>query len=718
MQNKKQQILRYLLRRYAFIIFISFAVAFFFITFSGMIEIAENADWLRSLEETSVSDLAESRLVTKRFLSNLVNLGLSQEILSVGFAGLGVLTSLMLFQHLFSRRKAMFVAEQPIRRQDDFLLRTGVYVLAGLLPTACALLLYPISALVLGMGDCIGINAYRQIGVLLVMHFYGFAIGTLTTMLTGYMWASIAGIVILIAGCEITIFCWQKIAVHYLYTWPTEAGMNFIRKWSPAFTLYKSLLKPDTYSVVLGLLTAIVAMLLALFAYRHRAVEKAEHTIAFETLEIPLGILTTLIGGTVIGFLFMNMLNSGTALVLTLILGAFVVWMASRLVFTFHPKEMWTGLPWASLCSLILASLVFFMRIDLLGIDRYAPNADKVTSITISAYNGANDERYTVENPETIQAALSFMEMLRESSVGNQGYHSVSYSDVTISVNEGRSVTRCFKSGLPTFELRKTEAWKENVAALVGSGEYRQGFLDNKKLYEFLHTLEAGSSDDLNMYITPSSYGSSELLSTDTFQRMIGKRSSMYNFTKDEMIAILNAFIEDFGNRTPETMQTDPIYSIQIYGKINEEYTSSHEMNVYPSDLHVLTQLFDLKTQEAVDWITGEFAADTEHYAVYKVKFDTPVAERKSSSYSYSPISWEKAADGEEAIKWVRQSISKDYGTKYYSASVDDYEEVWLFDLDSIQMEMTDRDFQSMDLVEGSMENPYIYDVRMRWCIL
>lgn len=63
--------------------------------------------------------------------------------------------------------------------------------------------------------------------VLLLIHFYGFAVGALACVLTGYFWAALLAGAVLTVSFEGTFFLWSTIAGHYLDTMPD----SFYQDW-------------------------------------------------------------------------------------------------------------------------------------------------------------------------------------------------------------------------------------------------------------------------------------------------------------------------------------------------------------------------------------------------------------------------------------------------------------------------------------------------------
>lgn len=96
---------------------------------------------------------------------------------------------MILFRHLFSRRKGMLVVSLPDTRMQDFGRRFVCFLLFSVLPIFLCYGLYLLVIVLNGLTDYLLLGKLlTRMAVLLLIHFYGFAVGVLSCVLTGYFW--------------------------------------------------------------------------------------------------------------------------------------------------------------------------------------------------------------------------------------------------------------------------------------------------------------------------------------------------------------------------------------------------------------------------------------------------------------------------------------------------------------------------------------------------
>ena len=373
MQNKRR-IGVYLLKHYAGMALLMLLLAFFLVPFRVLLDCVRNAEMIRAFGGNPgllVQDMG-------RHFSSLLNLAGSQELLSLAFAAMGYFSGIFLFRHLFSGKRTVLEAGLPVKKGTDFLLRSLVYGIDSLLPVILSLALVPVLAGVAGTGGFLSADVFRQCMVLALMHLYGYAVGALSAVMTGQLWACAAVTLTLSAGMEGMLYCWQDIAVHYLFTMPLDAARTWMSTWSPAFSLYKALLRPQAFAPTAGIAATAVFLVLAFVLYRKRAAERTGHSVAFAGLELPGMILASLGSGTLCGMIFMNIIDSEAALLVSLVLGAVLGYMLFRGLILLNMKKAFTFVPLGVACAVVLAAGVFALRFDLAGYDRYVPEAGRL----------------------------------------------------------------------------------------------------------------------------------------------------------------------------------------------------------------------------------------------------------------------------------------------------------------------------------------------------
>ena len=200
MRSTKGNATRFLLRRNLFIGVIVFLIAFYMMPVWGLSHLP-NAGTLAKDSLTSEMMAAEiAATVSTRVMTDPLNL----EMMVILYGWLGFMTAMMLMRHLFSRRQSMLYAALPDRRETDFLRRCVGYAVLCLAPIVINFLLY---LLVIAANGLLGHVAWDRLlpklGRLLLINFYGFAMGMLSSVLTGTWWAAILAGAVLIVGVEV-----------------------------------------------------------------------------------------------------------------------------------------------------------------------------------------------------------------------------------------------------------------------------------------------------------------------------------------------------------------------------------------------------------------------------------------------------------------------------------------------------------------------------------
>ena len=272
MRSNKNRATRFLLRRNLFIGVTVFLVAFYMLPFWALSHIPSEKAFAEEFVNPHSMTTRFTNLVSADVLTGQLNL----ELMVVIFGGLGFLTAIMLMSHQFSRRQIMLYAALPDRREADFLRRCAGYAVLCLAPIVINFLLYLLVVAVNGMTQYIAWGTLLpKFGMLLLINFYGFAIGMLCSVLTGTYWAAVLAGGVLIVGAEALAALWYWLSCRYLHTLVRDSFMDALTRLSPAYTLYKGFYKPDAFSCLPGVVAIVLALALSFVLYRVRKTERA-----------------------------------------------------------------------------------------------------------------------------------------------------------------------------------------------------------------------------------------------------------------------------------------------------------------------------------------------------------------------------------------------------------------------------------------------------------
>lgn len=197
----------------------------------------------------------------------------------------------------------------------------------------------------------------------------------------------------------------------------------------------------------LGIIAVIGVVLVALswLLYRRRQLECAGDFIAVRPLEPVFAVVFTLCVGAVFA-LFGDLIGSGYVLflIIGMVLGWFVAQMLlQRTVKVFRPKAFGKL---AILVAVMIASLLL-VRADLFGVVRYIPDADRVTSVTISRssrFPEYNDSTVKLKNREDIETVVGIHEYLLEQEEDLDGVYYAFPLAIRYELDNGRAVVRYY----------------------------------------------------------------------------------------------------------------------------------------------------------------------------------------------------------------------------------------------------------------------------------
>ncbi len=703
MQNKNRPLV-YMIRQNAVLALLVFTVTFFLvpfqalITFNGFARVMHEAQGM--LEPSWYNDL------TRNISSILISCN-TQETLSFAFAGIGFISAYILFRHLFSRKQAILIASLPLRRRTDFLNRFVVYLIGSFLPSALCLLLYPLFAHMTGFGAYLSIKPWMQICVLLLMHLYGYAVGALSAALTGQVWSCVGMAMILGMCTELSMASWEQIAMHYLYTMPQDTAMPLIRHFSPAFSLYKTIGKPEVFTPWAGMIAIVLFLALGYTAYIRRPAERAEHPVAFERLEMPLALILSLAGGGFCGYVFMNITSSEPVLIIAAAAGAVLVWMLAQVIISLNYRRIFAGLPVGCACAAVLVLCLMALRFDILGYDRYTPVPAKLSCIQVKSDSGPeNKENYTLSTEPTKEAAAALAVMLRDDCVGPRVFHDPMYKKMEMTFGEGLFRKRRGYTGAENAAfVADPDAWTAAAATLVESDEYRAGIIAGANIDLILNQIDSGNGQSVGFTAWEQLYGNSGI-AWENYRSTAGLPREWINVLPDKQLkAVLTAIKTAINKRTIESVQKDPVYYLMLTARTSTGNVTS-TLNVYPDETEVISALIGSKGPEMARLLSGDYAKYTD-CIVYKVVYDTP-----STSFfaeTSSPVSWQRAESPEQAADWISHSVNKGSIERYSSRPVSK-EMLWIFYPESsyeyYDSSLNTQITEDTDLVQLVLDNP------------
>ena len=677
MRSNKKSATRFLLRRNLFIGVIVFLAAFYMMPFWGLSHIPNEKETLAAM------DLAAPEVITERFTQavsvEVMTRPLNLELMVILYGGLGFLTAMMLMRHQFSRRQSMLHAALPDKRESDFLRRCIGYVVLCLVPICINFLLYLLVVALSGLLEYVEWSVLLpKFGMLLVINFYGFSMGVLSSVLTGTYWAALLAGSVLIVGAEALAALWYWLGGRYLHTLVKDSFTDALLRFSPAYSLYKTFYKPTEYACWPGISAIALALILSFVLYRIRRAERAEHTLAFTPLHSLMGFVLPLLGGTFLGIVVKLSFASEISLITGMILGAFLTFWVCAMVFNQRfcgILKQWY-LPAASAAVMVLGVVV--LHHDLLGFDRFLPDREKLTAVTYQPRSYDTSEIITLTSDDALDAAYAWCELMHGevNSYENgpiEGSSAFSGSDVVVTYQMGdRKVHRHY----PNRKMRN-EA-QDSLKRIMESDDYRQSFIGGYHLDDGYVT---------RVYINTQS----PVLENEAFYERFGNANRNYEWEKDagEIKTLLSALSWDILNRTLDERQKDAILSVGLTVETSDSSgTLYKQLEIYPGDMNVLKVLFGSKAEEIVQYAMGGYA-DSEDIAVLKVDFAYTRKEMSEESVNLRDAiqSVTLAASAEQAREWIAKSQNTSAKNYYFMPYVeeDPYQRLYIYRMSTVE---------------------------------
>jgi len=677
MRSNKNKATRFLLHRNLFIGISVFLVAFMILPFWALSHIPGEKETLAAM------DLAAPEVITERLTQSVsaevMTRPLNLELMVILYGGLGFLSAMMLMRHQFSRRQSMLYAALPDKRGMDFLRHCVGYMALCLLPICINFLLY---LLVVALNGLLGYVEWSvllpKFGMLLVINFYGFAMGMLASVLTGTYWAALLAGAMMVIGVECTSYLWYDLASHYLHTLVKDSYTDALLRYSPAYSLYKTFYKPAEFACWPGIAASVLALGLSFALYRIRKTERAEHTLAFAPLHSVMGFVLPLTGGTLLGVVVMLSFGTEISLVAGMILGALLTFWICRMVF----NQRFCGifrqwyLPAASAAVLVLGVVV--LHHDLLGYDRFLPDREKLITITYQPRSYETNEIITLTSDDMLDAAYAWCELMLdevnsyESGLG-AGNGMYSASDVVITYQMGgQKVHRHYAN-----RTIRNEA-QDSLRRIMESDDYKQSFISEYHL---------DTEHVTRMYVNTRS----PMMENDVFYERFGNANRNYEREKDgeKLDELLGALKKDIQNRTLDERQKDAILSVGLTIETpGSRDTIYKQLEIHPGDTNVLNTLFGSKAEEVTQYMTGGYA-DSEDIVVLKIDFAYTRKEMSEQDANLRDVieSVTLAASAEQAKEWIAHAWNTSAKNYYYKPYVeeDPYQRLYIYRMSDVE---------------------------------
>ncbi len=671
MRSNNSKVTRFLLRRNLFIGVIVFLITFFSIPFWGLSQLPSQKEIIFQQYSVQEQPTALTRMLNTAFNNSMLDL----EAMVLLYSALGFLCAITLMRHLFSRRQGMLHAALPQRRERDFLQRCLAYVAFGFVPIVLNFLLYLLIVAANGLLPYVAWNTLLgKFGLLLFIGLHGFAVGMLSSVLTGTYWAAALAGIVLTLSSWVVIQCWCSIASLCLQTMTSEGINQLITLFSPIYALYKGFYQPQEFVWWPCAAVVLVVLALSFLLYRVRKTEAAEHTLAFGWLHGVMGFVLPLVGGSVMGVIFNLSFETNASLVVGLLLGAALTYWVCRMVFNQRfcgIREQWYLL--AAAAAVLICSFAALCT-DVFGYDHYMPEREKLTAIVVQSLNFDADAKMTLTSPETLDAAYEWCVLMRDEADGYVGETDYCYGNVQIGYQMGnRTVYRRYPNQSARNEGQSL------LKTIIESDDYKQSLIQE-------YHLNAGDVNRIYLYGEAAALIDGSSAMYDKFGVLPSYMTLEEEADQPKIKEWLAALKQDILERTFEEKQQDALFTLDVSGGNDEERVYYKTLEIYPGDEHFLKAVFGEKAEAIVDYATGGFAAD-EDIVVLKAAYPVSRAQRMNAGVSCEPQSIEQASSPEEAVAWVRAAQQPSASDRYYMPDHEDerYCQLYVYRLSDVE---------------------------------
>lgn len=592
--------------------------------------------------------------------------------------GLGVVSSAVIcafsgFKYLYSRKQQDVFHSIPVTRESVFLVQYVSGVCIFTVPFIVCEMLMLIICLVNGvLTGSVFASAVIGIGCHLVYFLLFYNIAILAIMLTGRMLVGVLGMLVfwsyipfvytIVSRCYSQYFSayyqggfgnsWRD-GVVYLSPVSLYILQGSRNEIDSSVQYAEKVLSSQAWIMVISLVLLILTFGIAIWLYRKRASEAAEHSMAFAKSKPIIKVLLMIPISLGIS-LFLSTVSSGRSdgwMIFGLLFGLLVSQCLIEVIYTYDIKKVIThrkSLCVSAVCAILILSI---FRFDIFGYDTYQPKQNKVKSVGISidalengishveSYKGryeyVNTTEYCLDNAkiEDISPVYEIVsERINNGESGEGDEQRIGVTTVTVcyNMNSGKKIYRSYPVKLANI--------REQVEAIYAEQGYKEG------LYQIL-TMDF---NDVGKLYVEDAYGDMNV-----------------SVSKDSYQELMEAYKADLAKTQLEDWwKADQVGTItfEMIDEREERYNFPLSYPIYPTNTQTLAQLEKLgyvlqgkvKLEDVQSVVVTNYATD-EEYVEYSEAIDYRNIEYQNEIMY---LSEQKITDKSE-IQEILNSITK-----------------------------------------------------------
>lgn len=382
-------------------------------------------------------------------MSNLSNINvetiLTSEVFHTGIvvgsnivAVFAVLAAMSVFSYLYVSKSACMFHALPVRREGFFVTNYISGLCFLVIPNIVVFILSVIVKSAVGFPDLSVL--WTWLGVISAMSLFYYSFGVFCAMLTGHILALpvFYGILnVIVVGLEL----FTKLIMSAFVFGMRMNDQMVLAVLSPLYNMNAMRITQDDKigqwsTFVAYAVAGVVFAVLALLIYRKRPIETAGDIVAVKPVKPVFKYGTAFSAALLLGYILFEIFGQGNAggnavwlLLVFMLLSGFVGYYAAEMLLQKSFRVIRRGLKGWLVFSIVLVILMMAGKLDVLGFERYVPDASSIREAYVSQYitmassgDADSDNNPNTKDKEVIRQIIRLHENIIQSKAAIEDY--------------------------------------------------------------------------------------------------------------------------------------------------------------------------------------------------------------------------------------------------------------------------------------------------------
>ncbi len=310
----------------------------------------------------------------------------------------GLICGLSGFSYLNSRSKVDFYHSLPVKREKLYLANyiNGILILA--VPYGISMILAVFVGISNGMqGGALWQTACAAYWLHMTYFILIYTTVVIAVMMTGNLVVAFLGCMVFSFFVPLAVSLAQGYFGIFFHTYVWESGTKLVENSLRVSPVMEYIFQIARYSdgetvwmsAVIALFISAALAVLGCFLYRKRPSEASGKAMAFAVIKPVVRILITMVSALGLGAFFWSMRESTGWAVFGVLCGALISHCVIEIIYHFDFKKLFSNRIQLIGCIVVSLAVLFVFRYDMVGYDRYLPNAGDVegAAVEISRLN-------------------------------------------------------------------------------------------------------------------------------------------------------------------------------------------------------------------------------------------------------------------------------------------------------------------------------------------